>query len=89
MISAIYVERNIQHHPRARQIIERFKHLPVIEIERYGEIFNRKAQNFRLQKANPALIIAEKNQNFMLKAPENYGIGGQHHYYFSHMLNIP
>ena len=65
----------------------RYSRLPLIPIERYGEIFNRKAQNFRVQKQAPALIIAKKQNNLVLPAPEQYGIGGKHNYYFSHMLN--
>ena len=50
-------------------------------------MFNPKAQNFRLQKQRPALILAEKYHRFVLEAPAGYGIGGQKNYYFSHMLN--
>lgn len=87
MFSAIYVENNIREHPRSRRLLERFAHVPVIAIDRYGEIFNRKGQNFRLQKQNPALILAEKYHKFVLPAPQSYGLGGEHNYYFSHMLN--
>jgi spore photoproduct lyase len=87
VISAIYIEEAIADHPRTRAICQRFASLPHIPIERYGEVFNRKAQNFRLQKHSPALILARKHDNFVLPAPANYGIGGQHNYYFSHMLN--
>ena len=87
MISALYIEQTVVDHPRTRAIRERFAHLPQIIIERYGEVFNRKAQNFRLQKHSPALILAGKHDHFVLPAPDNYGIGGQHNYYFSHMMN--
>ena len=58
-----------------------------MECERYGEVFNPKKQNFRLQKIKPALIIARKHGNFILDAPKGFGIGGRKNYYFSHMLN--
>ena len=87
MISALYIEQAIANHPRTRAIQERFSGLPHIIIERYGEVFNRKAQNFRLQKRLPALILAAKHDNFVLPAPAAYGIGGRHNYYFSHMMN--
>jgi spore photoproduct lyase len=63
------------------------KNLPIIECEHYGEIFNPKQQNFRLQKQYPALILAQKQGDYVLPTPEGFGIGGQHNYYFSHMLN--
>lgn len=87
MTSCVYIESAIRDHPRARQILKRLRQLPVIEIETYGEVFNPRAQNFRLQKTNPALIIARKHRGQVLAAPEGYGLGGDRHYYFSHMLN--
>ena len=87
MIDTVYVESAILAHPRVQTIRQRFPQARWIECERYGEVFNPKAQNFRLQKQRPALILAEKYQNFALPAPLGYGIGGQHNYYFSHMLN--
>ena len=87
MFSTIYVERELLSHPRVEALRARFSDLPFITIERYGEVFNRKAQNFRLQKLAPALIVAGKQNNAVLPAPEQYGFGGKHNYYFSHLLN--
>ncbi len=87
MINTIYIEENIRHHPRTLSICERFPQARQIICDRYGEVFNPKAQNFRLQKQNPALILAEKHNRFALPAPPNYGIGAEKNYYFSHMLN--
>lgn len=84
----IYIEKNIKSHPRVKDILTRLNHQgPLIECNHYGEIFNPKAQNFRLQKQNPAIILAEKTNRFVLETPEGFGIGGQQNYYFSHMLN--
>lgn len=87
MIDTLYIETAIERHPRVTAIRERFPEARVVSCERYGEVFNPKAQNFRLQKQRPALILAEKYQKFVLPAPAGYGIGGRHNYYFSHMLN--
>jgi spore photoproduct lyase len=87
MVSSVYIESEIRDHPRARKLLERLRNLPVVEIEHYGEVFNPRAQNFRLQKKNPAIIIARKNDGHVLAAPKGYGLGGKHNYYFSHMLN--
>lgn len=87
MIHTLYVEASIRGHPRAKKILARFPKAIVIECGRYGEVFNPKPQNFRIQKRNPALILAQKFGNFVLEAPEGFGIGGSHNYYFSHMLN--
>lgn len=87
MIETIYVERDVADHPRTLSILARFPAARVIECERYGEIFNRKAQDFRAQKQKPSLILAHKEGTKVLPAPGGYAIGGERHYYFSHMLN--
>lgn len=87
MIETIYIEENLRDHPRALDITARFPKAQRIICDRYGEVFNPKAQNFRLQKQQPALILAEKFKNFVLPTPSGYGIGASKNYYFSHMLN--
>ncbi len=87
MIDVIYIEAEIADHPRTRAILERFPKATRIPCERYGEIFNRKAQSFRLQKRKPSLILANKHGHTVLPAPPAYGIGAEKNYYFSHMLN--
>ena len=82
-----YIERAVIDHPRTTSILQRFPQATRIDIERYGEVFNRSSQNFRLQKRRPALILAEKHNRFVLDTPAGYGVGGQHNYYFYHMLN--
>ena len=82
MFSALYIEDDIENHPRTLAILERYPGIPHIRITRYGEIFNRKNQNFRIQKNRPALILAKKNKNFVISAPENYGLGGNCNFYF-------
>lgn len=87
MIQIIYIEESIRQHPRVREICARFPKAQTVTCARFGEVFNPKAQNFRLQKQQPALILAEKYQRFVLEAPVGYGIGADKNYYFSHMLN--
>lgn len=87
MFDTIYIEESIRHHPRTVAIVARFPKAMIIPCRRYTEIFNRKAQNFRLQKDNPAIILAEKFRNHVMPAPEAYNIGAKQNFYFSHMLN--
>ena len=87
MINTIYIEHNVADHPGTRDILQRYPDAMRISCHRYTEIFNRKAQHFRLQKKRPALILAEKFRNHVLHVPENYNIGAKYNYYFSHMLN--
>ena len=87
MFTTIYIEAQVADHPRTREICARFPQATQVHCERYGEVFNPKAQDFRLQKRKPALILAHKHDRHVLEAPAGYGIGGRHNYYFSHMLN--
>ena len=87
MIETLYIEESVIDHCRTRTILDRFDKARRIICQRYTEVFNPKAQNFRLQKQRPALILAKKFKNFVLKAPPEYAVGAAQNYYFSHMLN--
>jgi len=87
VIETLYIEQDMVDHPRSRTISKRFPNARQIICERYTEVFNPKAQNFRLQKQKPAMILAKKFKNLMLQAPQSYSIGASRNYYFSHMLN--
>lgn len=89
MIETVYIEEEIQEHPRVTEFLKSSSCKRVIPIARYTEIFNRKAQNFRLQKEKPALIIAKKYGSYLQEIPAKFGIGGTANYYFSHILNCP
>ncbi len=87
MIETVYVEREVADHPRTARVLERLKPRQVIPCERYGEVFNRHNQNFRLQKTQPALILAAKHGRRLLPVPTAYGFTPDPAFYFSHMLN--
>ncbi len=87
MIETIYVEDAIKNHPRTKFILKKFKKSRIIAINKYVEIFNKRNQNFRIQKANPNLILAHKKDSFVLPTPEGFGIGSSKNFYFSHMYN--
>lgn len=87
MIFFLYVEEGVAGHSRAEEIRARLPNAFEVSCARYGEIFNPKAQSFRLQKRRPALILAGKRSGFVREAPPDYGIGGAHNYVFSPLLN--
>ncbi|MFK7993174.1 MAG: radical SAM protein [Granulosicoccus sp.] len=86
-MDTVYIERAVRDHPRTDAITKRYPRARIVPIERYGDVFNAAAQNFRHQKSNPALILARKPGRRILPTPPGYHIGGKHNYYFSHMLN--
>jgi spore photoproduct lyase len=87
MTRLIYIEDAVAAHQRTQRILTHFAKATRVPCSRYSEVFNPKAQNFRLQKSDPALLLAHKHNKLVLPAPPGYAIGGTHNYYFSHMLN--
>ncbi len=87
MFDFIYVEESIRVHPRTLRTLSQFPKSTVITCEHYGEIFNRHQQDFRMQKKNPCLILAQKHNKRIIPTPPEYGLNTAHNYYFSHMLN--
>ena len=75
MVDTIYVEEEVLEHPRAKLIISKFPLARIIEIDRFGEVFNKRNQNFKIQKINPAIILAKKYKKLILPAPDGFGIG--------------
>lgn len=86
-MDSIYIEQAIADHPRVREILARQSSARQIPIRRYTDVFNAPGQDFREQKAKPALILAEKHGKRVHPTPPNYGIGGTRNFYFAHMLN--
>ena len=86
-MDTIYIEQEVLDHPQTKKILKQFAKAEHLVIDRYSEVFNSHAQNFRLQKINPALILANKNNKKVHAAPDEYETGGGAGYYFSHMLN--
>ena len=87
MFPIIYCEDSVADHPTTARIRARFPKAAWVSIERYNEVFNRRQQNFRLQKPNPSLILAYKHGERVMPTPSGYGVGHQCNFYISHMLN--
>ena len=85
--NVIYIEEKIKDYPNTKEILARINYKKIIYCENYNQVFNPKNQNFRIQKAEPSIILAKKEQNFLLNAPEKFTIGYTKNFYFSHMLN--
>lgn len=86
-MDTIYIEEHIAEHPQTQAICSRFPRARKISVQRYQEVFNASAQNFRHQKKHPKLILARNDGKRLHPTPPGYHIGSKHNYYFSHMLN--
>ena len=87
MVDTLYIEQAVLDLETTAAVVSRYPKARQIVIDRYGEVFNSHAQNFRTQKKNPSLILAAKQNAKVMPAPDQYETGGGAHYYFSHMLN--
>lgn len=86
-MDTIYIEEAVLDHQRTKRVLQRNPRAQHIVIGKYSEVFNPRAQNFRIQKHNPSLILAAKDNKRILSTPTQYETGGGANYYFSHMLN--
>lgn len=86
--SHVYVEKDARENEITKKVLERLKNSNVIEIDDYEKLFNRRRQNFLVQKQSPKLIIANKKGTFIYKGSrlcENFG--EENFYYCSNILN--
>ncbi len=87
MVDTVYLESKLVENQRAASVLTRYPKADRVLVDHYGEVFNATRQNFRIQKKNPSLVLAEKLGKRVLPTPAQYETGGGAHYYFSHMLN--
>tara|TARA_B100000989_G_scaffold299018_1_gene292017 strand:+ start:9118 stop:10098 length:981 start_codon:yes stop_codon:yes gene_type:complete len=87
IIETLYIEKRILDNKYTKKVIHLLKPKHIIYCQNFKEIFNLKKQNFRIQKYRPSMILAKKENNFLIKTPKDFNIGGKNNYYFSHMYN--
>lgn len=86
--SHIYIEKEAKNYKESKNILERFPHSKVIEIDNYKEVFSRNNQNFNLQKKSPKLILAVKKDSYLYEgAKVCESFGNENFYYTSSILN--
>lgn len=89
MFNFIYIEEEVRAHSRCEQIVSRFPKAKRILVDHYGQLFNVRKQNFRLQKDKPALILAKKHGRYLVPAPCGDSVGLKHNFVVSPLLNCP
>lgn len=86
--SHIYIEKQVQKHPRTRAILARFPNAQRIEIDHYKDVFCRSGQSFLRQHKTQKLILAAKSGNLLYEgAPVCQNFGNEYFYYTSCMMN--
>ena len=84
----IYVEKEILDNTRTKRILDHFPNSDVIVIDHYKDVFNRKRQDFMLQRSSRNLILASKKGRLVYDgAPVCQDFGNSHFYYTSCIMN--
>ena len=60
--SHIYLEKDAIGYPLSELALSKFSESTIVQIDHYKDIFNRKGQNFQLQKKSMKLILAIKRE---------------------------
>ena len=87
MIETVFFEEEVFDHPTSIRVRKALPRADWFPIRSYQELFNKRHQNFRLQKKRPELILAKKHSNFVLPTPPGFGMNTSENFYFSHMYN--
>ena len=84
--SHIYVEHDIFSDPISQAILTKYPHAQIITIDDYKQFFNRKNQNFILQRKSRKLILAKQKQHFTFLGTERVRSFGNKHIYSCSMI---
>ncbi len=86
--SHIYIEDDVSDHENTIKILSHFKTSKTIKISNYKEIFNRKGQDFVLQKESMKLVLAKKRDGFLYNGAEVCeDFGNDNFYYTASIMN--
>ncbi len=86
--SRIYVEEAVLSHERTLRVLKRFPDAAIVTCKSYKDIFCRTNQAPALQKAAPALILAESHAPYCYKgAAVCQSFDEEHFYYTSSAMN--
>lgn len=81
--SHIYVESEAKKYNLTRECIDRFPKATIVEILDYKSFFNRKNQDFQIQKYSIKLILAVKKPPFIYKGTDILQDGGFRNFYYN------
>lgn len=87
MFEVIYIENQLQTHPRVLEILNRFPHSEIKKIDKIEDVFGRVKKPYLQKRTNLNLFLGEKKGQLVKLAPPAYGLSGEPHYYFVHAYN--
>lgn len=87
MFRNIYIEHEIEDHPRTQSILKRVKAQSIKKIPAMEEVWGRVKKPYLQKRDSLDLFIARKKGQLVKEAPQAYGHGEEKHYYFIHAYN--
>ncbi|MCP4914948.1 MAG: hypothetical protein GY909_17650 [Oligoflexia bacterium] len=87
MFSRILIENDLKDHPTTKEVLSRFKNVPVKYIQQYDQIFGKVKKPYLQKRENLQLFLAKKKGTLIKEAPDAYGLLDGPHYYFIHAYN--
>ena len=86
MWNEVYVEKDIESHPRVASILSKVNKSPLL-LDRYDDIWGRSKKPYLHKRDSLNLFLAQKKGQLLKLAPDAYGKSGEPHYYFIHAYN--
>lgn len=87
MFNKIFVEKQIEHLTRVKEILDRFPQSEVLYIDDYQDVFGKVRKPYLAKRTNLDLFLATKKGQLVKEAPPAYGLIKDPHYYFVHSYN--
>lgn len=85
--ATIYLEKDIEFHPRVLKILQGLGNPTYVVIHNYSDIWGRVNKPYLQKRDKLNLFLAQKKGQKVKPAPEAYGVMGEPHYYFIHAYN--
>jgi spore photoproduct lyase len=89
-LEVLFVEEAALPYAMTRFVLDRYPDLPVVPVQHYKDVFNRRKQDHRWQKDHPALILAVNRGPVLYPGPELCQSFGYDRFLYSSLaLNCP
>lgn len=83
----IFVESRVRRLPRTADILRRLPAVPIEEIDRISEVFEKARKPYLQKRTSLNLFLGRKDGQLVKPAPHAYGLDGDPHYYFIYAYN--
>jgi spore photoproduct lyase len=87
MFDKIFVEKDIRSSKFAQNILESFKNIEVVELDKVEDVWGRVKKPYLQKRETLNLFIGKKMGELVKETPDAYGLGNEKHFYYVHAYN--